>query len=701
MVLLVLGLTGYAFSAGFSDLMGHWAEEPIERWATRGLVAGYPGGTFQPNREISRAEFVALVNRAFIKSVDCDVDAGFTDVPAGKWYSVDIAAAKAAGYISGYTDGTFGPNRTITRQEAASVLTRLLKLEPGGNNLSGFHDALAIPAWSRGSLAAVVEKGIMRGMPDGCLYPLKSLTRAEAVVLLDRALQFCALTTGAAGELTADEGVVSGGDNDDGNDNDNDDDNDDGDSGGGSTNPLDPDLKIVKIKGNTVNDNGNILTIVVDGEIEKIHKQIKTLEPFSSVDEVIERLSLEVEGVPAASCSFEDLDRDFNPDVFNVLISKHDLDWNSINESGSIRLTMDYKGRQLIREGGINTDEGCGEHEEEESGCGSGGSGGPGKGEESVVGNVYKNLKIDVLEQEVDLDGNLSIALWGEDGADIYAVSSVRVEGVAPDVIFYKNDVIMLSAHTDSVWGSVYTDRAIEFSFNYYRVPVTVNQPVSITYQPIDTGFVYHTNECSVASEVYNNRLSVSDSVYDSGLFVPSVVEAVYKLKEIRIIDDSNSGHPAGYHIADNDWGLDLINIKGNKVNGQGNMLTLIVNGEVKQIRENIGAMEIRVEGKDADISSCSFEDTDLDFIPDIFNVRVKKQGLWPKIKEDRLITVVLNYNDKQVVLTKPLDTGGGCGGDDQHTGGCSGGSEDCEGGCGEDNHTDNGGCGDDLLLVF
>ncbi|MQL53258.1 hypothetical protein GFC01_13520 [Desulfofundulus thermobenzoicus] len=183
---LLLALAGAAY-AGFSDLNGHWAQKQVQAWADRGLVNGYPDGTFQPDKAVTRAEFVALVNRAMNKQ-NPEATADFKDVQTGDWFYREVAAAVKAGYVSGYEDKTFRPNQAITRQEAASIIDRLLQLDRGDEGaLTKFKDAAQMGSWARGSLAAVVAKGLMGGYPDGTFGPTRSITRAEAVVVLDRA----------------------------------------------------------------------------------------------------------------------------------------------------------------------------------------------------------------------------------------------------------------------------------------------------------------------------------------------------------------------------------------------------------------------------------------------------------------------------------------------------------------------------------
>jgi len=208
---LVFVLSICAYAADFPDLQGHWAGQQINAWAEKGLVKGYADGTFKPNQEVTRAEFVVLVNRTFEISV-ADGDPGFNDVKAGQWYYKDIVAAKAAGYISGYANNTFQPGKTITRQEAASILVRLLKIAPTTEGIEKFKDQAQIPEWSRDSIGAVLSAKLMQGFPDETFKPARGITRAEAVVSLDRAIKASEGATGETGNDNQTGGGTSGND---------------------------------------------------------------------------------------------------------------------------------------------------------------------------------------------------------------------------------------------------------------------------------------------------------------------------------------------------------------------------------------------------------------------------------------------------------------------------------------------------------
>ena len=188
-ICLIFGLANVSFAASISDLSDHWAKNQIGNWVDQGLASGYPDGTFKPDNEISRAEFVSLVNRSF-SIQNSNEKCSFTDAKAEDWFYKDVAAAQIAGYIAGYEDKTFKPDQQISRQEVALIITRLLKLDTTGELtvLDKFADGESIPAWSQASLNAIVEKGIINGYPDETVKPFKAITRAEAIVCLNTAM---------------------------------------------------------------------------------------------------------------------------------------------------------------------------------------------------------------------------------------------------------------------------------------------------------------------------------------------------------------------------------------------------------------------------------------------------------------------------------------------------------------------------------
>ncbi|WP_181186165.1 N-acetylmuramoyl-L-alanine amidase [Alkalicoccus urumqiensis] len=111
-------------SAPFSDTRGHWAEAAIAEMAERGYVNGYKDGTYQPNRTLTRQEMAAILTRAF--NYQSERSAFFTDVPPTHYYYGNIQQLAQSGIANGYPDGTFGADQTINREEFALMIARTL-----------------------------------------------------------------------------------------------------------------------------------------------------------------------------------------------------------------------------------------------------------------------------------------------------------------------------------------------------------------------------------------------------------------------------------------------------------------------------------------------------------------------------------------------------------------------------------------------
>ena len=169
-----------------SDIAGHWAESVITQWQNKGLIQGYEDGTFKPGNTITRAEFVTLMNNA--KGFWSEGSINFSDVKNGSCFYSAVARAVAAGYVKGYSDGSFKPGNTITRAEAAVMIANAARLSANEAGAYRFTDVGSIPAWARGSVGAVVAAGYMTGYPDGSFYANASISRAEAVSSLNRML---------------------------------------------------------------------------------------------------------------------------------------------------------------------------------------------------------------------------------------------------------------------------------------------------------------------------------------------------------------------------------------------------------------------------------------------------------------------------------------------------------------------------------
>ena len=182
-MLAAMLLSAVPAAAAFRDTAGHWAEKTLDEWQDEGLIDGYGDGSFQPNGTVTRAEFIKLVNRTLGFTAESEIS--FSDVTERDWFHAEVAKAVTAGYAQG-SGGLFRPNQPVTRAEAATMLARAAGLAANEERADAFADAASIPAWAKGSVGAAAEAGYMTGYPDGTFGALGSITRAEAVVTLDR-----------------------------------------------------------------------------------------------------------------------------------------------------------------------------------------------------------------------------------------------------------------------------------------------------------------------------------------------------------------------------------------------------------------------------------------------------------------------------------------------------------------------------------
>jgi len=173
-----------------SDISGHWGESDIENAVKSGFVKGYEDGTFKPDKAVTRAEFVTMVNKALQLRDENTVKLLFQDVKETAWYYKDIQKAGYAKYVSGITDTSFMPNKNITREEAAAMLARFLPKDgyqteavPGT-----YADKSQVSSWAKDAMAVVINKGYLTGYANGNLAPKATLTRAEAAKIIGKIL---------------------------------------------------------------------------------------------------------------------------------------------------------------------------------------------------------------------------------------------------------------------------------------------------------------------------------------------------------------------------------------------------------------------------------------------------------------------------------------------------------------------------------
>ena len=173
----------------FSDVnSGDWYYNNIMQAAANGIVSGYPDGTFKPGNSVTRRDFAIMLTQMLGVSNDGTAVSPFIDVDEDDYGVVAIAYCKAQGIISGYEeDGTFRPDNTITRQEAASMIVKAMGVSKASDE--AYPDDSQIASWAKDAVYKAKAAGLMKGYEeDGTFRPTGKITRAEAASIMVNAL---------------------------------------------------------------------------------------------------------------------------------------------------------------------------------------------------------------------------------------------------------------------------------------------------------------------------------------------------------------------------------------------------------------------------------------------------------------------------------------------------------------------------------
>ncbi len=174
--------------APFTD-MEHWSAEYVLPLYNSGVVNGKTSYEFCPDDKITRAEFAALVCRAFqAKGGSCS----FEDVPSGAWYYESVAALNALGIINGTSESAFSPDGFLTREEMTAIIMRVYEamgLKAEKSSINRFYDHGDISPWAEDYVACGIGVGMVNGTEQSLFLPKKQSTRGEACAMLYRLLK--------------------------------------------------------------------------------------------------------------------------------------------------------------------------------------------------------------------------------------------------------------------------------------------------------------------------------------------------------------------------------------------------------------------------------------------------------------------------------------------------------------------------------
>ncbi len=191
-MLCTMILNPIATAQEFSDLRpDHWCYNKIVDFEERGYVTGYDDGEFKPDRIITRAEYVTIVNNFFGYATSAENTAKFSDVSEDDWFEPYVSEAVKRGYISGYPDGTFRPYEPIRRQEATVILSKILNIHDEDypvdheDGLAQYDDGDEVEDWAYKAVHSYSVYNFINGYEDNTIRLFRDVTRAETVQLLN------------------------------------------------------------------------------------------------------------------------------------------------------------------------------------------------------------------------------------------------------------------------------------------------------------------------------------------------------------------------------------------------------------------------------------------------------------------------------------------------------------------------------------
>lgn len=193
------GMTTGAAATPFTGCMfpdvpnSHWASCDINKLAINNVVVGYPDGYFNPNRNISRAEFATMLVKGFNMNPQYGrTTSQFSDVSRDNWANAAIAKAVDEDLLKGYPNRTFRPNAPVTRVEALTSIAKGMTCDidscKADQILSKYADGNQVPSWARIPVAKSLENGVLNDSPNpNMIMPNKDATRADISAMLQTA----------------------------------------------------------------------------------------------------------------------------------------------------------------------------------------------------------------------------------------------------------------------------------------------------------------------------------------------------------------------------------------------------------------------------------------------------------------------------------------------------------------------------------
>ncbi|WP_353882812.1 immunoglobulin-like domain-containing protein [Paenibacillus amylolyticus] len=173
-------------ATSFKDVTQDWAKDAISALGARGIVKGVGNGEFNPNGQVTRAEFITMLMKLFELS-DESATTSFSDVKQGEWYHGNIATAQKLGIVNGKPNGRFGVHENITREDMAVMVYKAVQIKQlalASGEATAFKDEANIASYAKQAVEAIQGAGIINGVGNDEFAPKKNASRAEAAVMI-------------------------------------------------------------------------------------------------------------------------------------------------------------------------------------------------------------------------------------------------------------------------------------------------------------------------------------------------------------------------------------------------------------------------------------------------------------------------------------------------------------------------------------
>ncbi|MNW24133.1 Endo-1,4-beta-xylanase A precursor [compost metagenome] len=173
---------------GFKDIERTFNRAKIQELADRGIVKGTSARTYEPEREVTRAEFTSMMVRA-LQLPEEDITLTFKDIQPTEWYISELKSAIKHVVARGFSDHVFAPDQLISREQASKMLGNVTE-QHGEAGVKFYNDEMLIAEWAREEVLGLTKHSLLQGYPDGTFRPKHYVTRAEAAEMIYNLLHY-------------------------------------------------------------------------------------------------------------------------------------------------------------------------------------------------------------------------------------------------------------------------------------------------------------------------------------------------------------------------------------------------------------------------------------------------------------------------------------------------------------------------------